>query len=228
MRVGYLSDESDHTDLRESLQDLGHTVNAVSESAEITDCELVIIAVDEARLPEYVEALALHARRGQIFVHTALSYGAQILDPLETTGAVVAALAPLAGEIWVIDALDELGSTIIELLAAELGLRVFPVPDSRRQRLLAGLSFARFAEAARNDAASMLLEALGNEKAACDIARGVVSAGALPGVDKLSAQHAAMADPGLARSFVDLARRTAEQTGADDIELWAIGQDRGS
>ena len=72
----------------------------------------------------------------------------------------------------------------------------------------------------------MLAEALGNVGTAREIVdAGERRHGLLADVDGpggVDAQHAGIEDPGLARVFRELVRRTAQQKSAHDAELWAI------
>lgn len=224
MTVGYIADENDRTGLMTALDALGHTVTALADPAGADGHELVVLAVDESRLQELAETLSARARRGQIYLHTAVGQGAQVLDPLESAGAVVGALTPLTEDLWAVDALDELGHTVLELLVAELGVRAVTVGDTQRRRLVAGLTYARFARAIADDARLLLTEALGDPDAARGIALNDRRGHNLPGVEELMRQHDALQDPGMARAFRDMARRAAEQTNAHDIELWAMGE----
>lgn len=228
MTVGYLADSTDHTGLGTALTALGHAVSVLDDPADAADYELVVLAVADNRLADLAETLSVRARRGQIYLHTAIGHGVQVLDPLEAAGAVVGALTPLSAEYWVSDALDELGHTVLELLVAEIGVRTVIVPDTQRRRLVAGLTYARFARAIADDARVLLTEALGEPEIAKDVVFGDPLEHYLPSLDDLVHQHDALTDPGMARAFRDLARRMAEQTNAHDIELWAMGKDEGS
>lgn len=229
MTAGVLADETDDVELGHRLAAAGHEVEWLDDPAEVVDKELVVVSVTEAALPEVVEALSLRARRGQIFVHTQPGHGVQIFDPLELSGAIVLAAYPLNERIWATSAADELGETIVELIVGEIGGQSLVIPDGQRARLAAALTYLGFIGTVRNDAFVLLAEALGNEEKALEIADEASGERALPAVTGdagVSAQQRAIEDPGTARSFRELARRAAEQTGAQDVELWAIQEER--
>lgn len=228
MTVGYLADGTDRTGFDTALTNLGHTVVALDDESSAADYELVVLAVAAEKLPALAESLSARARRGQIYLHTALSFGVQVLDPLEANGAVVGAVTPLDEDYFLVDAFDELGYTVIELLLGELGVRAVNVSDSQRKRLLAGLTYARFAQTVVDDASLVLTEALGNPDLARDITQAQLRTAPELTLEDLITQYEALAEPGRARAFRDMARRWAEQTNAHDIELWAMGQDKGS
>lgn len=226
LTVGAFIDETDDTKFAESLHGVGHDVTSLNDPEEAADYELIVLSVRETDLPDLVRQLAPQARRGQIYLHTCLGYGVQVLDDVETHGAVVAAAHPLTPEFWVTAATDELGETIVELLVGELGGDARAVPDTQRARLAAARTHLSFVETVRRDATTMLAEALGN----IEVARDVVDAGErrhglladVDGPGGVDAQHAGIEDPGLARVFRELVRRTAQHKSAHDAELWAI------
>lgn len=229
LRVGVLGEDPGGDRLVRSLAEVGHDVEKLAAPEDAADRELVVLAVPAQELPGLVEQLAARARRGQIYLHTCLSLGIQVFDPLETTGAIVIAAHPLTPGLWAVGALDELGETIVELLVGEFGDTALLIPDTQRTRLAAGMAYTGFVETVRQDAFTLLAEALGN----VDRVREIVGE---PGLTRelddvtapggLAEQQKVIEDPGLARSFRDLARRTAELTRLDDVELWAIQEER--
>lgn len=228
LAVGIFADETDDVGLGSRLSSVGHQITHFDDVADAGDFELVVISVSDDRLEDVIEAMSARARTGQIFLHTSAGHGVQIFDPLETTGAMVCAAHPLTEQLWAVGAVDELGETIVELLVGELGGQALLVPDTQRLRLAAALTQLGFVATVRNDAFTLLSEAIGNEEKALDIVGGLAgerALGTVPGAAGMAAQAGAIEDPGLARAFKQLARRAAEQTGAHDVELWAMGQD---
>ena len=223
LTVGAFRDGTDDSGLADSLRAVGHHVTFVEDPAAAADYELVLLSVRETALPALVTQLSARARRGQIYLHTNLGHGTQVLDDIETSGAVVAAASPLTAELWVTAATDELGETIVELLLGELGVRGRPVPDTQRTRLTAALTHLSAVETIRRDVTTMLVEALGNVA----VAQEVVDAGPprenlladINGPGGLEAQYSGLEDPGLARVFRELVRRTAQHKSAHDAEL---------
>lgn len=226
LTVGVLADEDDEVDFGLLLSAVGHDVSWLHAAHEARDFELVVLSVRDDRLPDLIEELAPDARRGQMFLHTSLGHGVQVLDPLEPTGALVLAAHPLNDDLWAIGAADELGETVIELLVAEIGGQSVPVSETQRARLAAGMSYVGFVETVRNDAFTLLSEALGNEDHALAITGELSRGRVLPSVDGVAREMTAVPDPGRSRSYRELARRTAELQGVQDIELWAIQEEK--
>lgn len=224
LRVGIYADGDAPVDLTALMRMVGHTVSTISEPTEIREAELVVISVADDVLAATVELLATFARRGQMFLHTSLRHGIQIMDPLETSGAIVMAAHPIGADRWVTASPDELGETIVGLLVGEFGGSVLEVGDEHRGGLAAALSYSRFADTLRSDATGHLNEFLHDIEVAGDI---VKEAGAepLPDLGSLRWQYESVEDPGRRRLFRDLARRQAEITGRQDVELWAIQQE---
>lgn len=230
LKAAVLVDDSGATgtDIAEQLRGVGHQVTLVDDVEDAADHELVVLSVGEGRLPDLVGTLAARARRGQIYLHTSLGYGVQVLDPLETTGAIVVAAHQLGERLWATSAADELGETIVELLVGELGGTAIAVNDTQRARLAAARTYTGFLRSIRQDASNLLAEALGNVAYAEELVEEESAPARLADVNGpsgIAAQYAAIDDPGLARTYRELVRRTAELTRADDVELWAIQQE---
>ncbi|MDR7330303.1 6PGD fold domain-containing protein [Corynebacterium guangdongense] len=231
LRAAVLVDASGSDVIVQQLQAVGHHVTVLDGVADVesaADHELVVLAVGENCLPDLVEMLAARARRGQIYLHTSLGHGIQVMDPLETTGAVVIAAHQLGERVWATAAADELGETIVGLLVGEFGGNAVAVTETQRARLAAARTYAGFLEHIRRDARNLYLEALGNLDYAEDLVEEQSTPARLADVDGpggIAAQHAAIDDPGVARTYRELVRRTAELTRADDVELWAIQQE---
>lgn len=227
LSAGIFAGGADVIDLGPRLSSVGHRVTHFSDVEDADQFELVVISVPDNRLEDVIEGMSARARYGQIFLHTSAGQGTQVFDALETSGAIVGALHPLADDLWAVGAADELGETIVELLVAELGGRALLVPDTQRLRLAAALTYLSFEATVRHDAFTLLAEAIGNEDRAFEVTGGLLRERPLDpvlGPAGIAAQQAAIEDPGTARVFRDLARRAAEQTGAHDVELWAMGE----
>lgn len=223
LNIGVLADGENQVDLYRELSAAEHTVDTVMTPENIRDFELIIIAVGDDRLEETVERLATFARRGQMFLHTSLMHGIQIMDPLETEGAIVMAAHPLGDDRWVVASTDELGETIVGLLVGELGGSIIQIDDSQRKQLSAAVTYAGYLRTLTQDAVHFLDTFVHDVEAAEHIVRGAADRFiAEPKLDSLMMQHASIEDPGRQRLFRDLARRAAEISRAQDIELWAI------
>lgn len=227
MTVGVFIDETSRSTFASDLADVGHTVTELIDPADAADYELIVLSVAESALPELVDVLSARARRGQIYIHTALGYDVQVLDPLETSGAIVGAAYELSRQHWVTDAVDELGETIVGLLIGELGGTGIQLRPTQRTRLAAALTYLGFARTVKADATSLLFEATGSTAIVEDLAAEPQHHGlaTIDGPSGLEAQYGALEDPGVRRAFRELVRRSAEQTRADDAELWAIQQE---
>ena len=114
----------------------------LSDPAELASFEALIIAVGDARLEATVELLEPHVHHGLIVFHTCLSRGVQVLDPLETRGCVVAALAPFALMRWAVTTLDELGETVVELNITEFRGEAVALSDAERPSFAARAYYA--------------------------------------------------------------------------------------
>ncbi|MGV0404044.1 6PGD fold domain-containing protein [Corynebacterium marquesiae] len=203
--------------LANAMERAGHEVQMLSDPAELASFEALIIAVGDARLEATVELLEPHVHHGLIVFHTCLSRGVQVLDPLETRGCVVAALAPFAHMRWAVTTLDELGETVVELNITEFRGEAVALSDAERP------SFA-----ARAYYAEMLCRL--HISAAVD-ARFFPSAEEKPMVgedmdtEEIIAAYRGATDPGLRRSYVEVARRLGEVDGREELEMWALQEE---
>ena len=203
--------------LANAMERSGHEVQMLSDPAELASFEALIIAVGDARLEATVELLEPHVHHGLIVFHTCLSRGVQVLDPLETRGCVVAALAPFAHMRWAVTTLDELGETVVELNITEFRGEAVALSDAERP------SFA-----ARAYYADMLCRL--HISAAVD-ARFFPSAEEKPMVgedmdtEEIIAAYRGATDPGLRRSYVEVARRLGEVDGRVELEMWALQEE---
>lgn len=241
--------------LRAAGHHISHLVTRRSSSTlfDAPTSQLVVLSVPDPELAAVVEALAPHTSRGNIVLHTSGANGLEILDPIETTGAIVLAAHPimtfvggeedisnLEGAFWGVTAADELGDTIAELLIAELGGFMVRVPNNQRAAYHAALAYAsNYTATVLADARDQLAAAL--ETPAVDTAarvlaplveasiRNVLAGGpaAITGpaarddVETIQRHMQAIADTGRKQAYRELARRTAELTGAHNVELWA-------
>lgn len=206
------------------LESAGHTVTRGIEPSEVGLFDLVVIEVGE-NLGDVVDEIAPHARHGQMYIHTWLNAGVQVLDPIEVTGAIVLAAHDIGDNNWITAATDELGETIIELLVGEFGGTSIPVSDTQRLRIRTALEYRDLAVQMKNDARAMLVETLGNPELAEDMIPSDLSfrdSGAT--TDDYDRMHRTIDDSGRAHMFASLVRRRAELRDNQDLELWAISK----
>ena len=199
------------------MERAGHEVQMLSDPAELASFEALIIAVGDARLEATVELLEPHVHHGLIVFHTCLSRGVQVLDPLETRGCVVAALAPFALMRWAVTTLDELGETVVELNITEFRGEAVALSDAERPSFAAR---AYYAEMLRRLHISAAVDA-----------RFFPSAEEKPMVgedmdtEEIIAAYRGATDPGLRRSYVEVARRLGEVDGREELEMWALQEE---
>ncbi|QGU05553.1 6PGD fold domain-containing protein [Corynebacterium comes] len=228
MRVGVYGDTRLST-LPDQLAQVGHDVYYLDydpDPPSLEELDMVILEVRESLLEAAVEKLAERSRRGQIFVHTSLSHGVQIMDPLEVTGAVVMALGELGPQRWAVTTVDEVGDTISDLLVGEIGASGFHFTDAERLRAGAAVTYVRVVHTLRQDAVRLLSDVLGTAQEASDIADTLGTLRHLPDVAGLRAQWEAIDNPGQARAFRQASRRVAETQHNQDVELWAIQEEK--
>lgn len=227
LNIGIFADGDNPIDFFDEMAKVGHNIRLIDDVTEINSCELIIISVAEDRLAETVLYLSGFARRDQMFLHTCLVHGLEIMDPLELAGCVVMAASPISSHRWVTGAVDELGETIVGLLAGELGASILSIEDSQRGAFAAALDYARFLGTLAQDARNVL-DAFLND---VDLTQHIIDdsifySEPLPPLNNVIARYEAIEDPGVKRLFKDLARRQAEISRAQDIELWAIQKEQ--
>lgn len=218
--------------LATSLERAGHTVVAVDADADpgaIQHVDLVLMGGDEAWVEGSVDKLAPYARPRQMFLHSALGRGAQLLDAVEVHHAIVMCAHNLFADVWVTSAADEVGETVVGLLVAEMGGINVPVADADRPALMAAQHLRALEATVRQDA----WELIGSVIADAEAVRAEffdAPAGPPPpaGPAQLNRTADAIADPAVRRVFVDLARRSAERAGDTAGELWAYSKYEGT
>ena len=199
MRVALFGRSSAGINLAGEMARAGHEIVEISNPAELSSFEALIIAVGDARLDAAVELLEPHVHRGLIAVHTCLSRGVQVLDPLETRGCVVAALAPIVSGRWAATTLDELGETIVELIAGEFHADVLALSDAERAPFAARVYYADMLHRLQVPAAREA-EFFAPTEEWPPVGSDFDSQEAI-------AAYRGATDPGLRRSYVEVARR---------------------
>lgn len=228
--VGYAAGNAHVADL---LERAGHGVVAIDPDADpgaIQHVDLVLLGGDEGWVEGSVDKLAPYARPRQMFLHTALSAGVQLMDAVETRQAIVMCAHNLFGDVWVTSAADELGETVVGLLVAEMGGMNLPVADVDRPVLAAAAHLRALEATVRLDSFDLITSVLPDAEALrgayLDAPAGAV-APADAEAEALEATAGAIADPAVRRVFVDLARRQAERAGDTDGQLWAYSKYEG-
>ncbi|UDL75554.1 hypothetical protein [Corynebacterium uberis] len=232
MRVAFYYDESTQgilgeepyvtTVFAEGMRNAGHSVTRYTDIREAlaASADALVLTCNPDELPQLIEDLAPRLRPRQILIHTCFEYGTEIFDPLAPTGVLCAAIRPLDGSRWIVNAPDEIGAAVARMMVTDLnGLCVFAEEDQVCD-LHHALTWIAFSRAALEKAADLLGAALPGELDTLDIDVAAALHG-LPSVTQLELQYQAITDPGVARAFLDLTCFAAEEAGNQDAELWA-------
>lgn len=218
--------------LATSLERAGHTVVAVDADADpgaIQHVDLVLMGGDEAWVERSVDKLAPYTRPRQMFLHSALGRGAQLLDAVELNHAIVMCAHNLFADVWVTSAADEVGETVVGLLAAEMGGINVPVADADRPALMAAQHLRALEATVRQDAWELIGSVIADAEAVrADFFDAPAGPPPPAGPAQLNRTADAIADPAVRRLFVDLARRSAERAGDTAGELWAYSKYEGT
>ena len=215
-----------YSPLTHELQRAGHTVRPIDVSDDpgaIAHVDLVLLEGRAGDIRTAAALLAAHARPRQMFLHTALEEGPQLLDDVETAQAITMCAHNLFGDIWVTSAADEIGETVVGLLIAEIGGTSMRIDDRRRPTIAAAQELRALEMTVRDDALELLSSAIPDFDAVAD---AFLSAPAgrrqakSPG--ELDRLLGALEEPGVRRLFVDLQRRRGEMEQDTDTELWVI------
>lgn len=202
----------------------GHTVRQINGDGDHLDVDMIVLDVPGVPLEVMVDRWLGEVRRGQLVLHTSLEYGVQVLDPLEVQGAIVMAAHRVWKDFWVASAADEIGESVLSLLIPEMGGNLTMIEDSQRPAIMAGKRMLKLVDVARQDAFSLLAQALPAVELEVD------EYWTLPGegqnlqvnVPQLEQMYQTIEDPGVGRLFVELVRREASRSSAAAVELWAM------
>ncbi|WJY68804.1 hypothetical protein [Corynebacterium auris] len=157
LRVGVYSGPGDTPSLGAALERAGHTVAPCTAPDHAAQHDLVVLATsDPAWLRFSAPRLEPYARRRQMFVHTCLSEGVQVLDVVELRGAVTMAAHEIQPGYWVTSAADDVGEAVVSLLVTQAGGVNVPVNDAQRPRLAAAARLSELAAVAQLDALELL------------------------------------------------------------------------
>lgn len=214
------------TPLALEFERAGHIVRPVDAEADpgaIAQVDLVLLdaPADQVRLAAGL--LASHARPRQMFLHTVLEEGPQLLDDVETAQAIVMCAHNVFADVWVTSAADELGETVVGLLVAEVGGVSMRIDDTSRPVIAAAQELRALESVVRGDAFELLVQAVPDMEAVAaqfrDAPAGASRAATPAQLDVLAD---ALPEPGVRRLLVDLERRRGQQLGDTDTELWAM------
>lgn len=213
------------TRLALQLERAGHSVHAIDvahDPGAIQQVDLVVLDGDVGEVEGGVEKLEPYARPQQMFLHTALAAGPQLLDDVETSRAIAMCAHNLFGDVWVTSAADEVGETVVGLLVNELGGTNMPVNDADRPAIVAAQRLRALESVLRADAFDLLTGAIpAMDVFGAEFADAPSGQAGPQATGELEAVFAAIEDPGVRRLYVDMERRRAEQTRSTDAELWA-------
>ena len=212
--------------LAERFERAGHTVRALdidNDPGAIAHVDLVLLDAPSADIRTACETLADHARPRQMFLHTALDEGQQLLDDVETAQAITMCAHNIFDNVWVTSAADELGETVVGLLITEIGGVSLRINDDARPAIAAAQELRAMESVIRDDAQAILAEAVPGFDA---VAQQFFQAPPVPrhahDTQQLDQLVHALPDPGVRRLFVDLVRRRGEVDQDTDTELWVI------
>lgn len=199
------------TPLALELERVGHLVRPL-HAGTIDEVDLVLLDGGESEVVRAVDKLSPSARPNQMFLHTALGAGAQLLDEVETAGAIVMCAANLFSNVWVTSAADEVGETVVGLIVAEIGGVNIPVTDPQRPALVAAGRLRALENVLRSDSADILRATLDAfemfEAEYMTVPSGV--AGPIA-AEELDWVVSAVGDERVRDVFRDVERRRAEQ-----------------
>lgn len=214
------------TALADAFERAGHSIHELdvrSDPGQVAHVDLMLLDGPADAIRWAAAELAEHARPRQMFLHTALEEGPQLLDDVETAHAIVMCAHNIFGRVWVTSAADEVGETVVGLLIAEIGGTALMVDDAQRATIAAAQELRALESTVRDDALELMTQALPDFEAVADdflaappAPHHAYSAGDL---DRLVR---ALPEAGVRRLFVDLQRRRAELAQDTDIELWVI------
>lgn len=212
--------------LAEQFERAGHTVRPLDvreDPGAVAHVDLVLLDGPLADIRTASELVADYARPRQMFLHTALDEGQQLLDEVETSHAITMCAHNLFDNVWVTSAADELGETVVGLLITEIGGVSLRINDQARPLIAAAQELRAMESVVRDDAMELLTHAVPDFEAVVQqflsAPHGQRSAHDPEHLERLVA---AVPGPGTKRLFVDLVRRRGEVDGDTDTELWAI------
>lgn len=219
MRVAVFGTSNAGRLLAVEMRTAGHTVEALSDLSELSNYQALIVAVGDARLAQAVDLLESYVHKGLIVFHTCLSRGVQVLDPLETKGCVVAAVAPYSAERWAVTTVDELGETVAELVLGEAQFTAASFSDIERPALAARVYYAQMLTLLAVDANADVFGDGADVTAAHGDALTALES------SEVIAAFRSLEEPGMRRAYLEATRRMGEVYHREELEMWALQEE---
>lgn len=214
------------TPLAERFERAGHTVRPLDiheDPGAVAHVDLVLLDGPSADIRAACERVADHARPRQMFLHTALEEGQQLLDDVETSHAITMCAHNIFDNVWVTSAADELGETVVGLLIAEIGGVSLRIDDASRPLIAAAQELRAMESVVRDDVLELLTQAVpGFESVAQQFRAAPPAQRGAHTPAELERLVRALPDAGTRRLFVELARRRGELEQDTDTELWVM------
>ena len=195
--------------LSDQLARAGHRVTYPCVAADIAAADLVLLEGSADFIERAAAECAPFVRPRQMFWHTNLDHGAQLLDDVEVAGAVVMCAHNIVDNVWVTSAADELGETVIALLLGELGQVTMPITDADRPLVATAQHLRALQRVVRADALALLRQANPNFEAVAD----AFDSAELPPLRPLDREP--VGGEGVRRLVEVLERRAAQQREED-------------
>ncbi|MFS0141091.1 hypothetical protein ACL1FJ_04820 [Corynebacterium striatum] len=212
MRVAVFGASNAGRLLAGEMRTAGHTVEALSDLSELSNYQALIVAVGDARLAQAVDLLEGYVHKGLIVFHTCLSRGVQVLDPLETKGCVVAAVAPYSAERWAVTTVDELVLGEAQFTAASFS-------DIERPALAARVYYAQMLTLLAVDANADVFGDGADVTAAHGDALTALES------SEVIAAFRSLEEPGMRRAYLEATRRMGEVYHREELEMWALQEE---
>ncbi len=214
------------TALSTEFERAGHSVHQLDireDPGQIAHVDLVLLDGPADAVRWAAGELADYARPRQMFLHTVLEEGAQLLDDVETAHAIVMCAHNIFGNVWVTSAADEVGETVVGLLLAEIGATSLKVDDANRLAIAAAQELRALERTVRDDTLEIMDAAIPDFAAVAeDFLAATWTGHRANRPEELDRLLRALPNPGVRRLFVDLERRRGELEQDTDIELWVI------
>lgn len=197
----------------------------IHEPSEAVGFDLIVLAIP-GDMEEFVDKLVPYVHRGQLVMHAALEHGIQVLDPLETEGAIVMAAHPLFDNYYVAAAADEIGEAAVTVIIEEVGGKAYFVSDEDRAKLEVVRTLRSMEALLKGEAQAILEKAFPGQREILD-AHFDAEAKPYMGVTNSAAldrMYAEIDNPLLAKAFVDLIWMYSASDTTTEPELWALNK----
>lgn len=179
-----------------------------------------VVAVGHQRVAPEAAELVFNPTQPVLPGQICAGYGCPLAEIVPFADGLAFSIIPLPGNSYGVQASDQLSMTIVELLAAEAGVGMVPVPPARYNELMLALSFTGFAGVLRQEARQTLQQVLGNDAVVQEIMDAAVLQPPLP-IPDLERALSSIDAPGRARDFLALVEHSAAFFDQRDTEIWA-------